>query len=161
MSKIFIVCIISIISLYLCTICPDKSYCDGTCCQTPKGRTTCCSIQNAVCCEDGMHCCKPQFKCNAQTQKCDDVLSDRHEFLLLLESDKSELTQTQQPLSNIIVDVVKCIQDVKPVSIDIELIIQDYKNGNEEALQQALLQLSVDGYKLGTDCYKVIHEILK
>ena len=53
--------------------CPDGSQCynRNTCCPTPSGRFTCCPIPNAVCCNDGYHCCHHGTICNPSATRCE------------------------------------------------------------------------------------------
>ena len=50
--------------------CPDSGSCpDGdTCCKAKNGEYGCCPRLNAVCCDDGEHCCPEGFRCG--TDKC-------------------------------------------------------------------------------------------
>ncbi|KAK7469520.1 hypothetical protein BaRGS_00036466 [Batillaria attramentaria] len=52
--------------------CPDGSQCpdSNTCCKMQGGQYGCCSLPNAVCCSDHVHCCPTGYKCNLQEQKC-------------------------------------------------------------------------------------------
>ena len=52
--------------------CPDNSVCpsDSTCCQTEHEGYGCCSIVNAVCCSDGIHCCNHGYVCDQDDQAC-------------------------------------------------------------------------------------------
>lgn len=47
------------------TICPDNGQCPegSTCCTGSNGRYSCCSYKNAVCCDDGEHCCPENSFC--------------------------------------------------------------------------------------------------
>ena len=54
-------------------ICPDKeSQCsDGsTCCLLKSGDYACCPLANALCCEDKVHCCPGDYKCNTAEGTC-------------------------------------------------------------------------------------------
>ena len=52
-------------------ICPDgKSMCSGTCCKDTTGQWQCCSINQAVCCPDKMHCCPNGYTCDNSTHVC-------------------------------------------------------------------------------------------
>jgi hypothetical protein len=46
--------------------CPDGS----TCCQLSSGQYGCCPIQNAVCCEDHLHCCPSGYTCDVKDGRC-------------------------------------------------------------------------------------------
>ncbi|KHJ97788.1 granulin [Oesophagostomum dentatum] len=39
--------------------CPDSA----TCCRLPDGKWGCCPIEDAVCCEDHVHCCPGGSRC--------------------------------------------------------------------------------------------------
>ncbi|GFT96796.1 progranulin [Nephila pilipes] len=55
-------------------ICDDKSICpdDTTCCKNPNTtKYGCCPMQNAVCCDDGLHCCPTGTICNLKERRCD------------------------------------------------------------------------------------------
>ncbi|KAG8191513.1 hypothetical protein JTE90_019577 [Oedothorax gibbosus] len=48
--------------------CPDLT----TCCLNPDtGNYDCCPMENAVCCNDGYHCCPTGTTCNIREQRCD------------------------------------------------------------------------------------------
>ncbi|XP_078251393.1 progranulin-like isoform X1 [Rhinoraja longicauda] len=54
-------------------ICPDRaSECpDGsTCCQLSDQQWGCCPLEKAVCCEDHLHCCPADSKCDLKQSKC-------------------------------------------------------------------------------------------
>eukprot|EP00062_Callorhinchus_milii_P021254 gi/632977774/ref/XP_007905535.1/ PREDICTED: granulins isoform X1 [Callorhinchus milii] len=54
-------------------ICPDgASECpDGsTCCLLPNDQWGCCPLEKAVCCNDRLHCCPFQTKCDLKMSKC-------------------------------------------------------------------------------------------
>ena len=56
-------------------ICPDqKSECSSgnTCCLLTSGHYGCCPMANAVCCNDGKHCCPNDYSCDSKTGKCID-----------------------------------------------------------------------------------------
>ena len=46
--------------------CPDGS----TCCELPSGAYGCCSLPQAVCCEDKKHCCPNGYTCNVAKGTC-------------------------------------------------------------------------------------------
>uniref|UniRef100_UPI00398EE6B9 granulin b isoform X2 n=1 Tax=Pristiophorus japonicus TaxID=55135 RepID=UPI00398EE6B9 len=54
-------------------ICPDgASECpDGsTCCLLPNAQWGCCPLEKAVCCEDRLHCCPTETRCDLEQSKC-------------------------------------------------------------------------------------------
>ncbi|KAF8768385.1 Progranulin like protein [Argiope bruennichi] len=55
-------------------VCDDQSICpdDATCCKNPQTQKFgCCPMENAVCCDDGLHCCPEGTTCNLEERKCD------------------------------------------------------------------------------------------
>ncbi|XP_076852791.1 granulin a [Brachyhypopomus gauderio] len=48
--------------------CPDGT----TCCKNAEGTWGCCPFSQAVCCEDLIHCCPHEKKCNLAAMTCDD-----------------------------------------------------------------------------------------
>uniref|UniRef100_H3D121 Granulins domain-containing protein n=1 Tax=Tetraodon nigroviridis TaxID=99883 RepID=H3D121_TETNG len=46
--------------------CPDKF----TCCKDKSDKWTCCPLEQAVCCSDGIHCCPAHYKCDPQAGSC-------------------------------------------------------------------------------------------
>lgn len=43
----------------------------GTTCCVAEGTTPgCCPAENAVCCEDGQHCCPHGYKCDVEARRC-------------------------------------------------------------------------------------------
>jgi hypothetical protein len=53
--------------------CKDGSFCPTTftCCVLVDGTYGCCPLQNAVCCNDHLHCCPQNTQCNLKSQCCD------------------------------------------------------------------------------------------
>ncbi|XP_058268606.1 granulin a [Hemibagrus wyckioides] len=53
--------------------CDDTVACaDGqTCCKNEQGEWDCCPLPQAVCCEDKIHCCPHDTKCNLPAESCD------------------------------------------------------------------------------------------
>ncbi|XP_047656896.1 granulin a isoform X15 [Tachysurus fulvidraco] len=47
--------------------CPDGN----TCCKNEEGGWACCPLPQAVCCEDLIHCCPHDTKCNVAAESCD------------------------------------------------------------------------------------------
>ena len=55
-------------------ICPDAiTVCDAsnTCCISTNGNYSCCPLEDAVCCDDHIHCCPQRYKCHLKIFKCD------------------------------------------------------------------------------------------
>jgi len=52
--------------------CPDKSQCPegDTCCKLPSSMYGCCPLQEAVCCDDHIHCCPHGTVCDLQAGGC-------------------------------------------------------------------------------------------
>ncbi|GFQ91634.1 granulin [Trichonephila clavata] len=52
--------------------CDSSSYCpdENTCCEVLHGGYGCCSIPNAVCCPDKIHCCHAGEQCDASSHYC-------------------------------------------------------------------------------------------
>jgi len=62
-----------------------------------------------------------------------------------------------------VTDLIRCLSDIKPVASDVYTAITEYKKGTEEGKEkakQALIDLAKVGVVMGTDCYKVIQELL-
>ena len=59
------------VSQLIGTTCPDHSLCpsDSTCCEMSQGYG-CCPGLDAVCCSDGLHCCKAGYSCDLAKQAC-------------------------------------------------------------------------------------------
>ncbi|XP_061906259.1 progranulin-like [Entelurus aequoreus] len=53
-------------------VCDKKHTCEegSTCCKNSAGQWGCCPLPQAVCCEDGDHCCPAHYKCDEQRSKC-------------------------------------------------------------------------------------------
>ncbi|XP_065175854.1 progranulin-like [Sycon ciliatum] len=71
------------------TMCPDGHDCPGnqTCCLQKNGMYGCCTLENAVCCSDGVHCCPADFTCthNGTHTGCEQegvVLTQAHTLFL-------------------------------------------------------------------------------
>ncbi|XP_006821257.2 progranulin-like, partial [Saccoglossus kowalevskii] len=52
--------------------CQDGSECPSgsTCCKLPTGDYGCCPYLDAVCCNDGLHCCPKGYTCNTKEGTC-------------------------------------------------------------------------------------------
>ncbi|XP_075924861.1 progranulin isoform X2 [Petromyzon marinus] len=52
--------------------CPDGTSCgdDATCCPLASGQYGCCSLEDAVCCSDYLHCCPKNTMCDLKLGKC-------------------------------------------------------------------------------------------
>lgn len=169
MAKIFFaIALLSIIGSVFSTVCRDGSTCPGTttCCLTAAG-VGCCPYENASCCADGLHCCPSGYTCDTAKGAC--VASSGNAFLSFVslnEAAPAKLTETTSVVGSFpnITDLLRCLADIKPVASDIYTAITEYKKGTEESKQkakEALLELAKVGIVMGTDCYKVIGEILK
>lgn len=168
MSKIFFtIALFAIIGSVFSTVCRDGSTCPDktTCCLTPQG-VGCCPYENASCCADGLHCCPNGYQCDMARSACVSSGNAFLSFVALNESAPAKLTQST-PVSGSfpnVKDLLKCLADVKPVALDIYTAITEYKKGTEEGkkkAKEALINLAEVGIVMGTDCYKVIEEILK
>lgn len=53
--------------------CDKQTMCPGgtTCCKKDSGQWACCPLPQAVCCNDGEHCCPKSYTCNVAAQACD------------------------------------------------------------------------------------------
>lgn len=54
-------------------LCPDQQFRCGdgqTCCQLDDGGYGCCPMQDATCCEDKIHCCPKDTKCDIERGAC-------------------------------------------------------------------------------------------
>ncbi|XP_054622865.1 granulin b [Dunckerocampus dactyliophorus] len=58
------------------TKCDESVSCPGlsTCCRTTGGGWACCPLEQAVCCDDHLHCCPHGKECNLEAETCDDPL---------------------------------------------------------------------------------------
>ncbi|KAG5854951.1 hypothetical protein ANANG_G00043520 [Anguilla anguilla] len=70
MLKAGVLC--SLLALISALTCPDSSVCkdDSTCCLAPSNKYGCCSLPNAVCCAEHLHCCYEGTICDAENGKC-------------------------------------------------------------------------------------------
>jgi hypothetical protein len=178
MSRLIIaITLLSLFGAAFSTTCKDGSSCPGTytCCLTPRG-VGCCPYTNANCCGDGLHCCPNGYQCNTAAGTCTKsegsdefltFLSTKGEDLLshLTPSTKSVESEVQVNLESMgtpsVTDIIKCISDIKPVAGEVVEIVTALKNGDTSKITEVLLQLAKDGYQLGTDCAKVIEDIVK
>lgn len=164
---IFGIALLSMIGFTLSTVCKDGSTCPGTttCCLTPQG-VGCCPYENANCCSDGLHCCPNGYSCNLSQGSCVANKKNSLTFLALGE-DKPASLFAPTPAVNAfpdIKDLYRCLTDIKPVATDIYTAITEYKKGTPEGkdnAKKALIDLAQKGVVMGTDCYKVIQEILQ
>ena len=168
MVKIFIaIALLSIIGSVFSTVCKDGSTCPQatTCCLTPQG-VGCCPYENASCCADGLHCCPSGYRCDMTRGACLAGDNTFLSFVSLNEAAPAKLTESTIIESSFpnIKDLLKCLIDIKPVAADVYNAITEYKKGTAEGKQkakEALIDLAKTGIVMGTDCYKVIQEILK
>jgi hypothetical protein len=169
MSKIFFAfTILCVLGSVFSSVCRDGSTCPGTttCCLTTSG-VGCCPYENASCCSDGLHCCPNGYQCDVNKGSC--VTKEENKFMAfvsLSETAPASLTESM-PMVGFSIDpkdLLKCLEDIKPVAIDIYTAITEYKKGTPEGKQKALaalLDLTTKGVIMGTDCYKVISQFLK
>ncbi len=74
--KMLLVFLLSCLALVIAkddVMCPDgKSLCASsyTCCLMPSGSYGCCPLPNAVCCNDRVHCCPTNYKCDLGSMTC-------------------------------------------------------------------------------------------
>jgi hypothetical protein len=161
MSRLLIsLTILAMINISLATVCKDGSSCPGTttCCLTPRG-VGCCQFTNANCCGDGLHCCPSGYYCNASSQCV--KKADTNEFLAFLsvnpleeETMKAVATTPSVPEAAP-ADLIKCLEDIRPVVKDVETLYEDIKKGDKEAAEQLLLKLAAEGVTLVQDCAKL------
>ncbi|CAH8555015.1 unnamed protein product [Schistosoma turkestanicum] len=77
---------------YTGVVCPDPLYecpADTTCCYTSEEGWACCPMPQAVCCNDGEHCCPNGYRCDLSVGNC-----------VRFSTDSSD--DSQKPSSNII-----------------------------------------------------------
>lgn len=171
MAKIiFAIALLSIIGTVFSTVCKDGpgSTCPGTttCCLTNSG-VGCCPYENASCCGDGLHCCPSGYMCDTVKSSCVSTGGNAFlSFVSLNEATPVKLTDSTPVVGSFpsITDLLKCLKDAKPVAEDIYAAYKEYKKGTPEGKQkakEALIELAQNALVLGTDCYKVIQEILK
>jgi hypothetical protein len=168
MSKIiFSLCVIAIIGAVLSTTCKDGSTCyvTSTCCLTPSGAVGCCPYENATCCSDGLHCCPQGYTCDLARGQCVMGNNSFLAFVSMSESTPAKLTASTPSLKSFpsIKDLIKCAEDIKPVATDIYNAYEEYKKGTEEGKENAkklLVKILEESVVMGTDCYKVISEII-
>jgi hypothetical protein len=51
-----------------------------TCCQLSTGDWGCCPLENAVCCEDHLHCCPQGYTCDVKDGRCNKGLESSIPF---------------------------------------------------------------------------------
>ena len=173
MSKIiFFVTLLAIILQVLSTTCKDGSSCPGntTCCMSPQGTVGCCPYENASCCSDGLHCCPNGYTCDLAKGQCTKGTDSFLAFVSLKATSSSPAKTFTPPSINTlkgfpkIEDLLKCAEDIKPVATDLLKAYTEYKKGTSEGKSNArelLLQIAEEAGVMGTDCWKVIQEILE
>ena len=169
MSKIiFALAVLAIIGTVISTTCKDGSNCPGntTCCVSPQGTVGCCPYENATCCSDGLHCCPQGYTCDLSKGQCVQGNNSFLAFVTMKESSPAKLTSSIPTLGAFpsMGDLLKCAEDVKPVATDLYDAYTQYKTGTDEGMKKArelLVKIAEESVKMGTDCYKVIEEILK
>jgi hypothetical protein len=57
-------------------------------------------------------------------------------------------------------DLIKCVGDIKPFAADLVAAVKAWKNGDKSAVIALLPKILQEGVVLGTDCSKVIKEII-
>jgi hypothetical protein len=168
---IYSLLLISLIGLSLSTVCRDGSNCPGTttCCLTPSG-VGCCPYENAECCGDGLHCCPQGYKCF--NGGCNKTLGDQFSVFLSSNPAKTEYTlltpSTPAPVvakstivnanlsSPSINNIIKCVEDIKPVAKVVIEIVNQIKAGNTQAALELITKLVAEGTTLVFDCAKII-----
>ena len=59
-------------------VCPNgETECKSgeTCCELKSGKWGCCPVSNAVCCGDGIHCCRQHQTCDLSSGTCNNIAS--------------------------------------------------------------------------------------
>ena len=169
MSKaIYSLLLISLVGITLSTLCQDGNTCPGTttCCLTPSG-VGCCPYDNATCCGDGLHCCPNSYNCvNNGCRRTGDEFTA---FLATnpINQDYISLTPSSPakgvtPAVNVelafpsISDIIKCVEDIKPLVKDVLEAVNDIKAGNTQAALELLPRLAAEGTALVLDCGKIV-----
>ena len=165
MSKIiFAIALLAIIGAVVSTTCKDGSSCPGntTCCMSPQGTVGCCPYENASCCSDGLHCCPNGYTCDLAKGQCTKGSDSFLAFVSMKESTKKTTPQLGAHFPNL-KDLLRCAEDIKPVASDVYHAIVEYKKGTDEGKSNAialLKKIAEESIPMGTDCYKVIKEII-
>ncbi|XP_071323496.1 granulin a [Trachinotus anak] len=92
---------------------PSFVQCDGlnqcpehtTCCQLFTGQWGCCPLQDAVCCQDKLHCCPQGYTCDIISRSCQKVIMLQLETIPLTPVYLPEYKPPPKPLSH---SDVKC-----------------------------------------------------
>lgn len=164
MSKLYLLISLSIMAMSLSTICEDGSACRGaqTCCKVDFGYG-CCPYENATCCSDQVHCCPNGYTCEEGDCKRD--TSNAFLTYLFESTEFGTINKQDEELKGVpsIKDLLKCISDIKPVAYDVKEIIELWTKGDADSkkkILEILPRIATEGIAMGTDCYKVIQEIL-
>ncbi len=161
MSKLYLLVALSILCLSFQTVCQDSTACPDheTCCQTPYG-TGCCPYENATCCPDGLHCCPSGYTCGEGY--CTRSTSDGFMDFVAEKEKLADIVVAKAELEGIpnIKDLIKCVGDIKPFAADLVAAVKAWKNGDKSAVIALLPKILQEGVVLGTDCSKVIKEII-
>merc|ERR1711957_758763 len=126
----------------------DGSSCPGntTCCMSPQGTVGCCPYENASCCSDGLHCCPNGYTCDLAKGQCTKGSDSFLAFVSMKESSPAKTTPA--------------LGAAFPNLKDLLTAIKDYKKGDTSAALALLEKIATEGVVMGTDCYKVIKEII-
>ncbi|CAH8602860.1 unnamed protein product [Heterobilharzia americana] len=87
---------------YSGTLCPDPYFecpSNTTCCQSMEEGWACCPLTDAVCCDDGKHCCPNGYKCDLGAERCIQISSNE---LMKPPAPTSILSQSKKISKNII-----------------------------------------------------------
>ncbi|KAK2916272.1 hypothetical protein Q8A67_000646 [Cirrhinus molitorella] len=104
------VAVTQVSSLHSNVTCDDTKSCpDGdTCCRNQKGGWGCCPLEQAVCCDDLIHCCPHGTTCNTAAGSCDELSGSKPWLekvpVTTISSQNVALTQVSSAHSNVSCD---------------------------------------------------------
>jgi hypothetical protein len=146
----------TIILLYVTCItdCGDGTSCLDleTCCPMNHNRFGCCPYDDAVCCEDKLHCCPYGYKCDIKRGKClGNSFFKEIEMKDIRKVERNEI-QGKGDNTSFLDKLLNCIKSYRVVNQEEEKLINESK-GNVEVI---LMELSKDEQKMLEKCLEFI-----
>ena len=148
--------IIALIAMAACNPIANQQCPSGyTDCPTPSGDVGCCPYEGATCCDDKVHCCPANTKCNLSAGTCE-FAQQGNDFLAY--AGVMERVQVKTPS---IGDIIKCVEAASPLVADVKQLIADFQKQDIAAVEKDLETILADGTKAFEVCKKLFDEYKK
>ena len=156
--KLYLLTII-LLNVRCITDCGDGTSCLDleTCCPMDHNRFGCCPYDDAVCCEDKLHCCPFGYKCDIARGKCKgNSFFKETDIKDIRKVEKNEI-QGKEDNTSLQEELLNCVKSYRAINQEEENLIKESK-GNIESI---LFKLNKDVPKLFEKCLELIGRTYK